>query len=213
MRSRGSVAVIAPEASVCFTVSCARIAAIAAPASDAADTVRRIRSSLTIGRAASWMTTISARSETRANALATDARRESPPLTTLTGLPRCCRYDGGADTRSAGSATTISEITSQATKASTLRARIGRPPSVNSCLGEAPPKRRPRPPAAMMAETNKESGVRNQASGLSRLPLDPINNQDVEWSAPLFKLQAKALDGAKRGHTGRFYLRVDTTAT
>ena len=40
-----------------------------------------------------------------------------------------------------------------ATPGSTLRRRIGRPASVSSCFGRAPPKRTPRPPAAMIADT------------------------------------------------------------
>ena len=39
------------------------------------------------------------------------------------------------------------------TNASTLRWSIGMPPRVSSCFGRARPRRRPRPPAAMMAAT------------------------------------------------------------
>ena len=59
----------------------------------------------------------------------------------------------------------LSEIRSHDTNASTLRARIGRPPSDRSCFGESPPNRRPRPPAAMIADTNmEESGLRSQSA-------------------------------------------------
>ena len=67
---------------------------------------------------------------------------------------RPARSDGGGSSpSSAGSATTMSSITSQPRNTSTLRSRIDRPPSNRSCLGCVPPKRRPRPPAAMRAET------------------------------------------------------------
>src|SRR5688500_2588071 len=41
-----------------------------------------------------------------------------------------------------------------AARAPTLASRIERPPISRNCFGRSAPRRRPRPPAAMMAETN-----------------------------------------------------------
>src|SRR5690349_6583639 len=55
---------------------------------------------------------------------------------------------------SSGSATITSPTDGCVANARTLRDKIGSPPTSISCFGWVPPKRRPRPPAAMMAVTN-----------------------------------------------------------
>src|SRR5689334_19090569 len=77
-----------------------------------------------------------------------------------------------------------------ATNASTACWRIGRPPSVTSCLGWDAPNRAPRPPAAMIAATNKGSGdlgrlCHNPRMTFGRriagvLQLDPSTFEEIE---------------------------------
>ncbi len=89
--SRAMVARIGREPPIaasptCFTVSVTGTAAMAAPCVRAASTVRAMISAVTNGRAASWITTMSAASEVFANARATESCRRSPPATKANGL-------------------------------------------------------------------------------------------------------------------------------
>ena len=134
-----------------FTVSRDPTAAIAAPDSAAAAIVRSMISPVTSGRAASWTTAISVSSASASTALATESWRRSPPATReIRGRQR---YPGGSRSISGGTATITSRTPGQARNASTLHCNIGRPATVSSCLGTLAPRRRPRPPAAMMAVT------------------------------------------------------------
>src|SRR5215204_5996803 len=96
---------------------------------------------------------MSAQSATAANALATESRRRWPPTTTVRGFPVVDKYAGGVDARSAGSATARSVTSGLDAMALTLCAKIGRPASASNCFGTDAPKRDPRPPAGIMAET------------------------------------------------------------
>ena len=81
-----------PPAPACFTVSLAGSAASAAPDSAAASIVRAIRSALANGRAASWITTMSARPRT----LEPDPHRVLPPRAARDDARRLA---GGAEIR------------------------------------------------------------------------------------------------------------------
>ena len=142
------------EPAIRFTVSRDCIAATAAPDSAAAAIVRAMRSALANGRAASWMTMTSVAGPAARKALATESWRRSPPATMRSRVPaRARKYSGGSSTSDCGSATITASISGCAANAATLRSRIGRPPTGSNCFGPAAPKRRPRPPAAMMAVT------------------------------------------------------------
>src|ERR1043166_2233056 len=84
------------------------------------------------------------------NAFATESWRRSPPATIRTAF----RQAGGASTSSGARATTISFTAGCDANAVTLRSRIERPPTASSCFGCVAPRRRPRPPAAIIAVTN-----------------------------------------------------------
>src|SRR6476659_3494783 len=100
------------------------------------------------------MTTSSAPSAITLNAFSTESCRRLPPATTRIGFDAARRYGGGAATNSAGNATTSSLISGCDTNRPTLRSSADWPSMASNCLGTGPPNRCPRPPAAMMADTN-----------------------------------------------------------
>ena len=110
--------------------------------SAAAAIVREIRSALANGRAASWITTTSARASTARNAFATESCRRAPPATIRSALAivRQIRRRVGDETRPAAPRRSR-RSSGCARKTATLRSRRnGRRPSATAS-GRAPPSR------------------------------------------------------------------------